>query len=420
MKIRIATALTWVAGVVLAAHAHGPLGQPRDAVARPLVIHNVTLVDGTGAPPKPDSIIVVRDGIIDWVGARSAATGPGSQAETIDAGRRFVLPGFIDLHQHAVGISAPARRWLAHSVTSVRDPGANLDTARRTRGMIEDGRILGPRLFLGLFLDLEAGQTRSSVRQRIVAESARGLDLVKLYMRTPPSHASAAIEEAHARGLPVTWHLSIPLSQALDLGTDGVEHLYVFRELMPEPAGEPPATTSAAFHLIYSRWARYLDPSAEAAQRLFRRLAHLGTVWTPTLVLAERIARRQSEYSRSWSEEEGRVALTGFDTACRMVAEAHSLGVAIGAGTDTEDPADLHRELALLVRCGLSPLAAVGSATQAAAKVLDRETMLGTLERGKYADMVIVDGDPTTDIRRTAQVWRVIKSGRVFDPDHLW
>ena len=123
MKLRVATALMWVAGTLLAAHAHGPLGEPRDAVARPLVIHNVTLVDGTGAPPKPDSIIVVRDGIIDWVRARSAARGLGSQAETIDAGRRFILPGFIR--------SSPACRCYQRARPPVAGPRCDIRAGSR-------------------------------------------------------------------------------------------------------------------------------------------------------------------------------------------------------------------------------------------------------------------------------------------------
>ena len=245
------------------------------------------------------------------------------------------------------------------------------------------------------------------------------LDLVKLHMRTPAAHASAAIAEAHARGLPVTWHLGVPLSEALAVGTDGVEHLYLFRELMPEYSGPAPATTSAAFHTIFARWGRHLNASAPDAQTLLRRFAASGTIWTPTLLLAERIAMGRSELSEDWTPAQIAEALAGFDAACRMVGAAHQLGVAIGAGTDTTTPGDLHHEIALLVRCGLDPQTALAGATRVAARAMGHDRVLGTLEPGKRADLLILDGNPLRDIRHTADIWRIVQGGRLFVPSEL-
>lgn len=384
-----------------------------------LVIRNATLILSAETAPVPNAVIHIRNGLVECAGLCETSPVGDGQTPALDANGRFVIPGLVDLHQHNVGVAGPARRWLAHGVTSVRDPGADLVRARRLRAAIEHGREAGPRLFLGLLVDLEADDTPRTVRERIAAEAAVGLDLVKLYLRTPIDHASAAIDEAHGRGLPVTWHLSLPLSRALDLGVDGVEHLYVFRELMPEFEGEAPATTSAAFHRIYARWARHLDPASEETASLFRRMARLGVVWTPTLGLARRIATGESEYSRDWKPAERADGSRGFDAACRMVGEAHRLGVAIGAGTDTENPADLHNELALLAECGLSPSAALAAATSVAARALRREATVGRVAPGAFADLVILDADPTRDIRNTTRIWRVVKDGVVFEPARL-
>jgi imidazolonepropionase-like amidohydrolase len=381
-----------------------------------LIIDRATVPAGIGATSGRDLAIVIRDRVIEDVGPRETIGRPDG-ARVIDAGGRTVIPGLIDLHQHAAGVSAPAIRWLEQGVTSVRDPGGDLVPGRRRRAEIAASARLGPRLFLGLLVDLEAGQSPAAVRDRIAREARNGVDLVKLYLRTPPDHARAAIEEAHAHGLPVTWHTSLPLSQALDLGIDGVEHLYVFRELLPPHQGEPPASTSEAFWLIHARW-RDLDAHAPGAQRLFRQMAERLVVWTPTLVLHARIAGGASDLSRDWSAAQVAAARAGFDAACHMVGEAHRRGVAIGAGTDTGDPADLHEELALLVRCGLTPAEALRSATLVAARALRRERSLGAIARGALADLVILDADPTRDIDATRRIWLVVADGRVVPPIH--
>ena len=391
---------------------------PAAQQAGTLVIRHARLVDATATRPRPGTTIIVQHGIIRWVGGDADARLPAG-ATMLDADGRVVIPGLIDLHQHAASVSPTPGRWLAHGVTSARDPGADLDRARATRALIEDGRLAGPRLFLGLLLDLAPGQTRASVRRLIASEAARGLDLVKLYMRTPAAHAQVAIQEAHARGLPVTWHLSVPLSQALSLGIDEIEHLYVFRELMPPWAGAPPPTTSAAFFELYDRWAQHLDPASDTSQHLFRQLAERGTVWTPTLTLGHRLASGGLALSRNWTPAERATAQAGFAAACRMVGEAAHRGVAIGAGTDTEQPSDLHEELAWLVHCGLSTTSAIRSATLTAARALGQESSLGTVEPGKYADLVVLDADPVRDIRAVTRIWRIIKDGQIYDPAGL-
>ena len=408
-----------LAAACLAGLTGGAAAQAGSTGSAPfLVIRHATLLAGTTPFPGVDRALVVEGAVVRWVGADVDLRLP-PDAATLDVGGRVVIPGLIDLHQHAASVSAAPSRWLSNGVTTVRDPGADLERARRTRAAIEAGRMAGPRLFVGLLLDLSAGQTRGSVRRDVAEAAAAGIDLVKLYMRTPAAHAQVAIQEAHARGLPVTWHLSVPLSRALDFGVDGVEHLYIFGELLPEWSGTAPATTADAFLQIYTRWADHLDPSSARAGRLLQLLAATGTVWTPTLVLGHRLASGQLPLTRGWSAEDRARALRGFDAACRMVGEAARRGVTIGAGTDTEEPGDLHEELALLVRCGLSPRAALRGATATAARALGRADTLGAIDVGQYADVVVLEGDPSEAIEATARIWRVVKDGRVYDPVRL-
>ncbi|HAK53994.1 MAG: amidohydrolase family protein [Vicinamibacterales bacterium] len=388
----------------------GPLEQEVAGQSAYLVVRHATLLPEISEAPGADRAIIIHGGVITWIGADPDVEAPPTAVE-LDAGGRVVIPGLIDLHQHAASVSPSPAAWLAHGVTSIRDPGAALDVARQTQRSIDGGLLEGPRVFIGLELALAAGQTRGAVR-RLIADAAIDVDLLQLDRATPPAQAQVAILEAHARGLPVTWHLGLPLARALDLEVDGVEHLDIFRGLAP------PLEPASAESLLrgFRRWAE-LDPSSDGIQDLFRRLAASRTVWTPTLVQAHRIAG--DELARSRSLGDRAAAMRGLDAACRTIALAAGLGVLIGAGTSTDRPADLHEELALLVRCGLTATEALRSATTTAAAALGRQSMLGAIVPGHLADLVLLDADPSDDIRATARVWRVVKDGRVHDPTRL-
>jgi hypothetical protein len=244
---------------------------------------------------------------------------------------------------------------------------------------------------------------------------------VKLYHGLTPPALAAAVSEAHAQGLKATADLlewGVPqIRDAVAAGLDGLEHGIVVEELRVPRAGP--------------------TPDLAGVEALLADLRTRGVALTSTLVLFERAwlthildvptyralppaLQAQSREMVQWSNDHDE--LSWFNRACRAVRLFNARGGTILAGTDSfylnVYPGDVHRELELLVQCGLTPAQALAAATRNPAEWL-RAQDLGTLVIGKLADMVLLRADPLADIRNTQQVELVIQGGRVWTPKQL-
>jgi imidazolonepropionase-like amidohydrolase len=358
-------------------------------------------------------------------------------ARRIDGRNRWLIPGLFDAHVH-INEGAPAAvrpLYLAHGITSIRDMGGRGQALRTLRRQLAEGTEIGPRLFLAgrpidgdppkwpqLYADVpriarSADEARRAVREARADES----DFIKLYRGLSAEAFHAAVHEAHAQGLKATadlleWDLT-RIEEAVAAGLDGLEHGLVVAELNSSPGGEP--------------------SDLSRVERLLAEMQSRGTAMTTTLVLFERAwttqvptdaatframppaLQQQSREIVRWSNER---EATWFNAACRAVGLFIARGGTVLAGTDSfflnVYPGDLHRELELLVRCGLTPAQALAAATRNPAEWL-RAQDLGTLATGKLADMVLLRADPLADIRNTQQVELVIQGGRVWTPKEL-
>lgn len=399
--------------------------------APPLLIRDVTLIDGTEAPPRPHHDVVVRDGRIDTV----APTGGFDvfDGRVIDGSGRFLIPGLVDAHVHLSGGSRAAAekqlRWLLEGgVTSVRDMAGDARMLAGLQQSLVTGEIVGPRID---YVALLAGRAfLSDPRLRAatmgydegespymipvdedtdpaaVVRLARGTGAtgVKLYAALDASQVGALTTAAHEVGLEVWAHSAVfparPV-EILEAGVDGVSHApYVIWD-----AAEPtPDFTLRAVGDFGG-----VPPDGEAMERVIAAMARAGTVLDPTLFVFETQAEAGDDTAR---------ARAAWGAA--FTRAAHGAGVTLAAGTDNAGAPlagawpHVHREMELLVeRAGLSPLDALRAGTRGGAAALGDLARRGTVEAGKFADLVLLSADPTLDITHSTAIERVIQGGRV-------
>lgn len=411
----------------------------------PLAIRAGRLIDGTGAPPRRNALILIEKNRIDVVASRDDASVPAGY-DLIDASRSTVLPGLIDCHVHLVASGDPrdgffgvtelaksiptttlacyqnALRDLEAGWTTVRDAASRYYADVAVRDAINRGDLIGPRLWCcGLGITSTAGHMdrekylaphlRLPGPSAVADDPTEGRKAVRLNLRndvdfikinaTLTEHVrryygymapemtretmAAIFEEAHWHGRRVTAHCygGPGATWAIEEGIDGIEH---------------------GFYLSDEQ----LDMMADR-----------GTVLCPTLSVVGRFREhgdaalpRGNPYLPAWREK-------AVANAWKTAGRARERGVKIICGTDAAMPFVYHGtnayELEMLVEAGLTPMEAVVAATGGAAEAIDFKDV-GTIASGKFADLVIVDGDPLEDIGILQDLTRiplVIKDGRI-------
>jgi imidazolonepropionase-like amidohydrolase/Tol biopolymer transport system component len=337
----------------------------------PLVVTTVRLFDGTGAAPGEPVDIWIADGRIERIVPSGAGAQP-AEVMVLDGGGAFALPGLIDGHVHPYPATMPLD--LRAGVTTAREAGGgSLPTMISMRETIEAGRLPGPRLLVagetlggGTSPTGTPSVTSPEEARPYVARAARlGADLVKLYDMALP--VEALVRASHEAGLPVISH-----GEGALVGLDGKEHAFGTR--------------------FYDDWVELH--------------ARGGLALGPTMVTIMDI----DAYA---SPDLERISVFARD-ALDVVRRAHEAGGQIIAGSDH---GSMHRELELLVFAGLTPAAALHAATGGAARILGIDELVGTIQPGKLADLIILEpgADPLRDIRDTRRIRNVIQGGGVVD-----
>jgi imidazolonepropionase-like amidohydrolase len=435
-----------------------------------MTIRGATLIDGRGGPPLADAAVRIEDGRIGAVGPSPAL--PATDDE-IDATGRYLMPGLVDMHVH---VQTPDVErlplYLAAGVTTVLDLGGQVPDLLHYRRMVTDGRRRGPRLLCTGPL-LEEGsvfpgfarishQMTRPVEDEVAALADAGVDAIKLYITVRAETARRAVRTAHERGLRVFMHQQATWgADAADAGVDCLEHLMVFGDLAPE-GDRPDAGRMTPFEYggWLWRWFHEVDVDGPRARDLIGRLVEAGTALDPTLVLfaarpaamgddggdtslddPERAAaiaylapetaadvrdrwlerRRAGAGASEQARERTRVAWAKF---LQLVGMFHQAGGVVLTGTDCPNVAivpgySLHRELELLTRTGMSAMDVIVAATSRAAARLDLGHEFGTIEPGRSADLLLLAGDPTADIKNTRRIERVIARGEVWSPQAI-
>jgi len=380
-----------------------------------LAITDVTVIDCTGAPPKPHSTVVIASGQIAAVGPGHSVSIPAG-AQVVDGSGRFLIPGLWDMHGHLTDATEDAFPLLImNGVTGVRDMGGDLAQLDRWRSEINSGLRVGPHIIrAGPFVDgpKEGVTNRLTVRtpeeaRRAVHDlKAKGVDFIKVHNALPPEAFFALMEEAHKEHIPVAVHLpkNVSSAEASDAGVASLEHVETLTENALWRKGAAAKTIEQGVDEI-------LGP---IGQDLFQRFVKNGTWYVPTLVAYERGFVLWSDDPESLKPR-----LDIHEKNIEVIRKMHKAGVQIMAGSDFSDWAlvpgvDLHNELALLVEAGFTPTEALQAATLNPAKFLGKTDTYGTIQVGRAADLVLLDMNPLEDISHTRKIHAVVLGGKFY------
>src|SRR5215217_4202447 len=384
-----------------------------------IAIVGATLIDGRGGPPVSDAVVVVEGERIVAVGNRASVKIPPG-AEIVDTKGLTLLPGLIDSHFHIDGDDPLPALYLSHGVTSIRDPGQWIeayDAARKAAAPVPRLFLCGPHLDsppaaypADSYIVRDADETRLAVN-RFVDD---GASAIKVYFRLPLALIKVAIDTAHSRGVPVMGHLEIvDARDAISAGIDGIEHATSFgTALLPLRDAEKYrqamlGDNNARREGRYKVW-NSIDLTTPQAKSLFKLIADRGVFVSPTLAVFER---------QPGDKETTQVHIHAFKQMEAFVRLANKAGAKVVVGSHSDVPHTkrgwaYQRELELLVDSGLTPMGAIVAGTLDNARYFRIQDRLGSVEAGKLADLVIVEGDPLKDISNMRRVKRVMLNGR--------
>lgn len=451
--------LLLIAALVLAAPARAQQPSPVRYNQPVIVITGATLVDGTGAPARRDMTIVIRDGRIAEVGPARRVRLPEG-AEVIDGRGRTVLPGFVFVHEHMFytaggGNFTPMLAsfpplYLAGGVTTARTGGTVSPYADlNLRDAIAAGRVLGPDLDVtgpyieapGLpVLEMHNVADGDAAARFVDHWADEGATSFKAYMMLSREALRRAIEAAHRRGLKITGHLcAVTYREAADLGIDNLEHGFgAMTDFMP---GRRPDTCPLD---RLGTLLDNIDPDSAEVRDLFAHLIARNVAITSTLVVFEDMTPGRPRLNDRARALLSPSALATYDAIHRLIDSSDSAygaanlakmmrlerlfveaGGTLLAGSDPTGAGGALpgfasiRQIQLLVEAGLTFEQAVQIGSLNGARFLGRDGEVGSIEPGKRADLVLVDGDPVADPAALERVVTVFKAGVGYDRQAL-
>ena len=407
------------------------------ALGAKLVISDVRILDGNGGAPIEQGVIVIDGRRIEAVGPRSAVRIPPG-AKRIEASGKTALPGLADMHVHLLGgtngvgldilgYQKYLNALLYAGVTTVMDTGNVVPFILQLRAEVRAGRVLGPRIYcVGPLVDgadpvwpaLSVAIVSKDQVPRIVATLAEEqVNFVKLYVGLSDPLIRTLSAEAGKHGLRTIidqW----TRNGSADIASEGIAGFAHFpsHRISDETIG---ALKAHQVFLIST-----LAVQESALGRRFRDLSFLDDPLIADTTPKAALDAMRYEYgnltAEQLAEKSNFTNLVDLKGAESNVPRLRDAGILFAAGTDAVYPGDfqgegLHRELELLVESGLSPLEAITAATKNAAAIVKASGEWGTLEPGKLADVIIVDGKPDQSIGDTRRVVTVIKEGSILD-----
>jgi hypothetical protein len=411
------------------------------------VVKNARVFDSEKAVVgKPSDIYILRGRITAVLPAGSPVRGAVNE---IDAANRIVLPGLFDMHGHLTRWEGPLH--VAAGVTTVRDMGNDNTQLQLMIDEVADGQLLGPQVVPTGFIEGESAYSNKAgfvIRTLPQAKNAvdwyaeHGYPQLKVYNSFPKEILKETIAYAHERGMRVSGHIPAGLraQQALDAGYDEIQHInQVMLNFLFKPGVE---TRSLERFYLPAEKTGDLDFESKPVKDFVSFLAKKQISIDPTMSTFAFLKQKDGDVNEPWAAFEQNMppdvarsfhvgtmkipdAVTqkryekSFAKMVEFVGRLYKAGVPIVAGTDDLAGFTLHSELEFLVKAGLTPSQAIQVATRNGARFTRTVDDRGSIGKGKLADLVLVDGDPTKDIRDIRKVAAVITRGKIIYPQEV-
>jgi imidazolonepropionase-like amidohydrolase len=422
-----------------------------------IALTHARVIDGTGAAPREDQTLVIRDGVISEMALSTALAAPAG-ATVVDLTGKSVMPGLVMVHEHLYYPTGPqvygqlgqsfTRLYLAGGVTTMRT-GGNMNGLMdiNLKRLIDGGQLAGPAIdatapYLNganAFLQMYALKDAEDAKRQVAYWAAMGATSFKAYMSITRGQLGAAIGEAHARGFKVTGHLcSVTYAEAADLGIDNLEHGFMAAtdfvadkqpDVCPVPARGQQAMAA-------------IDENAVPFKALVQKLVDRRVTLTSTLTVFETLTPGRPlppgldvltpQLKEQFERNHARTAQNTQSNYTRLFPKGMALerafakaGGRLIAGTDPTGGGGVipgfsnQRQLELLVEAGFSPLEAIRIGTLNGAAYLGRDGRIGSIAAGKQADLIVIDGNPAAAIGDVRKVETVFKLGIGYDPAKL-
>jgi imidazolonepropionase-like amidohydrolase len=436
---------------------------PIIAVRAPVVaLTHARVIDGLGHAPLENQTVILRDGKIESIGPDTKIP---DGATVRDLAGKSLLPGLVMVHEHLFYSSLAGgpfhvnemefsfpRLYLAAGVTSARTTGSMEPyTDLEMKARIESSLSFGPKLHLTApYFDgagtgipqVHAVASPAAATRMVNYWADEGFTSIKVYINLPADIMAATIAAAHARGLQVTGHIGkVSYREAAGLGIDNLEHGFMaMSDLIP---GRKPGDPSNALNNYRSLEA--LQSDSPEINGLISLLVSQHVTLTSTLAIFEtftpgrRVAGKaeldtlapplRESYLTRWAAiniQNSKTAKVAFARDMQLEARFFHAGGLLVAGTDPTGYGGClagygnWRAIELLVEAGLTPLEAIEVATHNGAKLLKIDAQTGSLEAGKAADLIIVNGDPSRNISDLRKTEIVFKDGVGYDSQKLF
>ena len=459
--VRITLAMTAAAVAVASAQPRPELSAAVRAYikveATVIALTHVRVIDGTGAAPREDQTLILRDGNITAMGDFARVAVPDG-ATTIDLTGKSVIPGLVMVHEHLYYPNGPgvygqlgesfSRLYLSGGVTTMRTGGnvngfMDLNMAK----LVESGQKPGPAIdatapYLNgpnTFIQMRTLKGPEDARRQVQYWTDEGATSLKTYMQITRGELAAAVNEAHRRGIKVTGHLcSVTYAEAAGLGIDNLEHgFFAATDFVTDKKPDVCPGQGAGQKTIAA-----LDENGAPFKALVKTLIDKKVALTSTLTVFETFTpgrpkppglevltpqlREQFEqtYART-AQSKDSIYTTLFPKGMALERAFAKAGGLLIAGTDPTGGGGVipgfanQRQVELLVDAGFTPLEAISISTLNGAKYMGRDAKVGSLAVGKQADLVVIGGNPAATIADIRKVETVFKQGIGYDPVKL-